>query len=248
MAGIPKPRWFHVTPDRVILGLLIVEGLLWLSNRLGWPAWQKGYAVLTAVAAVGVAFLAMGLWLAAALVFHLRFQFSIRSLLVLAVVVALPCSWLAVEMQQAERQREAVVAIEKRSGTVMWDDEEWACPTWLRRLLGDDFFNSVVGVSFFDTRNGDAELEQLLEHLKGLDQLHKLDLDNTPVSDAGLEHVKTLGQLQELDLHLTQVTDAGLKHLKGLNQLRELRLVNTKVTDAAVKTLRQALPNCRISH
>ena len=25
----PKPRWFHLTPDRFVIGLLVVEGLLW---------------------------------------------------------------------------------------------------------------------------------------------------------------------------------------------------------------------------
>ena len=55
-SAVPKPsvRWFHLTPDRVVLALLAVEGLLWLSERLGWLAWHKGYAVLTAVASVGV--------------------------------------------------------------------------------------------------------------------------------------------------------------------------------------------------
>jgi hypothetical protein len=91
----PKPRWYRLTPDRLILALLAVQGPLWLSDRLGWPAWHKGYAVLTAVASVGAAFLAMLLWLAASLIFRWRFQFSIRSLLVLVVVVAIPCSWLA---------------------------------------------------------------------------------------------------------------------------------------------------------
>ena len=37
-----------------------------------------------------------------------RFQFSLRSLLVLVVVVAVPCSWLAVEMKKAREQKEAV--------------------------------------------------------------------------------------------------------------------------------------------
>jgi hypothetical protein len=27
-----NPRWFHLTPDRAVLGLLAVEGLLWLSG------------------------------------------------------------------------------------------------------------------------------------------------------------------------------------------------------------------------
>ena len=33
-------RWFHLTPGRVVIGLLAVEVLLWLSetDRLAWVA------------------------------------------------------------------------------------------------------------------------------------------------------------------------------------------------------------------
>jgi len=90
----PQARWFHPTPDRFVLLLLAVECLLWLSERFGWLGWHKCYAVLTAVASVGVAMLGMFVWFAVAVAFRRRFQFSLRSLLVLVVVVALPCSWL----------------------------------------------------------------------------------------------------------------------------------------------------------
>ena len=69
--SISKRRWFHPTPTWLILGLLVVECLLWLSDRFQWPTWHKGYAVLIAVAAVGVVFVAMLLWLVVALVFRL---------------------------------------------------------------------------------------------------------------------------------------------------------------------------------
>jgi len=32
----PTPRWFHLTPDRFVIGLLIVECLLWLSEQYRW--------------------------------------------------------------------------------------------------------------------------------------------------------------------------------------------------------------------
>ena len=52
--AVPKPnlRWFDLTPGRWLAALLAVEGLLWLSERFGWPAWQKGYAALTGMALV----------------------------------------------------------------------------------------------------------------------------------------------------------------------------------------------------
>jgi hypothetical protein len=102
-----------LTPDRVVLLLLVVECLLWVSNWLGWPAWHKGYAVLTCVAVVGMAIVAMGSSFFAALLFRWRFQFSIRSLLVMVVAVAIPCNWLAVE---AKEEREAIATVDSYGG------------------------------------------------------------------------------------------------------------------------------------
>jgi membrane protein YdbS with pleckstrin-like domain len=87
-----KFRWYRLTPDRFVIGLLVVECLLWLSERFQWFSFNahKGWTVLFAVAVVGLAFLVMLLWFIAALLFRWRFQFSIRSLLVLTVAVVVP--------------------------------------------------------------------------------------------------------------------------------------------------------------
>ena len=97
----------------------------------------------------------MVVWFAVALVFGRRFQFSLRSLLVLVVVVALPCSWLAVEMKNAKRQEQTIQAIEGTGGHVYYDCEcddsgilrlaaEPAAPGWLLHLFGKDQFATVV--------------------------------------------------------------------------------------------------------
>jgi hypothetical protein len=152
-AGAPKLRWYRLTPDRLILALLVVEWLPWLSERICGPVWHKGYAVLTAVATVVLGFLMMLVWFGSSLLFHWRFQFSIRSLLVLFVVVAVPCSWLSWEMKKAGEQHAAVAAIVKSGGVADYDygvDQAGRRistakePSWLRNLLGDDFFTNVV--------------------------------------------------------------------------------------------------------
>ncbi len=102
--GRSKPRWYRLTPDRFVIGLLVVEGLLWLSERFQWFSFNehKGWTVLIGVAVVGAAFLLMLLWFIASLLFRWRFQFSIRSLLVLTIAdagvkkvrQALPNCWI----------------------------------------------------------------------------------------------------------------------------------------------------------
>ena len=88
LAGMETPekrRWYCPTPGWLVLGSLAVTGLLFLSEKWRWFGFNehKGWTVLIAVAGVGVVLLAMLLWLLVALVFRWRFQFSIRTLLVL---------------------------------------------------------------------------------------------------------------------------------------------------------------------
>jgi hypothetical protein len=219
--NLPKSRWFHLKPDRLIPALLAVEGLLWLSDRIGWPVWQKGHAVLTTVTAVGVALFLMLIWFALVLVFRWRFQFTVRSLVVLVVLVAIPCSWLAVEREQAGKQHDAVEAIRKAHWTVFYDYEllrpmpEPKGHVWLRELLGDDFFNTVsyAGIS----------------------------------CDTQAKYLEEFPQLQHLTLYGT-VTDDGLEYVEGLTQLQEVRIIGVQVTHVGVLKLQMALPNCEIHH
>ena len=117
----PKLRWYRLTPDRLLMALLPVEGLLLLSERFRWFPFNehKGWTVLIAVAVICVAVVLLLLWFGVSLALRRRFQFSIRSLLLFVVVVAVVCSWFAVKMQQAGRQREAVEAIVEGDGLAL---------------------------------------------------------------------------------------------------------------------------------
>ena len=203
----------------------------------------QGVRVLAAIAAVGLFLLLMLLWFFVALVFRLRFQFSIRSLLVLTVAVAVPCSWLAVEMGKAREQREAVAALGE---AVAYDYEvdqagDWLLntepppPLWLWNILGTDFFGDVVAVFIQDSNAADTKVENLecLPHLRSL--------DGCVFTDVGLEHIGRLKQLQRLSV-LGTFTDAGLQHLEGLAQLQELHINCATITGRGVKKLQQALP------
>ncbi len=129
----PKPtrrRHLTLTPSWLIFGLLVVEGLLWLSERYRWFAFNshKGWTVLICVAVVGGAMLLMLLWFIVALVCRWRFQLSIRSLLMLTAAVAVPCSWLAVEMKAATNHAQAVEKVYELHGSVEHDwNEDIVC-------------------------------------------------------------------------------------------------------------------------
>ena len=231
-----------------MIRLLVVECLLWLSNRLGW--WHKGYAVLAAIAVVGAVLLLMLLWFFVALGFRLgrRFQFTIRTLLVLTVAVALPCSWLGVEMRKAREQKEAVAELEKSGCLVPYEwwpfdadgepdllslDEQSQSPgpAWLRNVLGADFLSEAVTV-YFDRQADDTPMKPIAR-LAGMKVLWL----NPKVTDDGLENLRDLSELRRLGLIEANVTDAGIVHLAGLTKLQSLFLDGTQVTDVGLASI-----------
>jgi hypothetical protein len=198
-------------------------------------------------------------------------QFSLRSLLIFTLICAIACAWLAHRMERKRREREAVEAIVKLRGLVLYDFQMVKGgappgPDWLRSLLGENFFSDVTMAGMYGTNLTDTDMANVeawprlrdlnlvatritdagLVHLKGLTELRSLSLAVTNVSDAGLENLEGLPQLGILNLYQTKVTDAGLVHLKRMTQLKGLSLAFTAVTDAGVEELQKALPRCRI--
>ena len=226
------PALFRLTPELCVLLLLVVEVLLFLSNWLAWPEWHKGYPVLMSVGVVSVVLILMLVWYLAAFIFRLRFQFSVRSLLMLTVAVALPSSWLAAEMKNAREQRIVVEAIRSIGGGVDYDFEYDAVrgppePHWLRQLLGQDFFSDVACV----TMNGAPDADAALRHVSRLTRLKELSLRSVNLRDADLKSIEGLTTLQTLDLSETRLTDRAIEHLRGLKQLRILILDGNPSTD-----------------
>ncbi len=238
MAGMETPekrRWYRPTPGWLVLGSLLLTGLIWLSSWLGWPAWHKGYAVLAAVAGVGMVLAVMLLWWLAALLFRWRFQFSIRSLLVLTLAVALPCSWLAVEAKRAKEQYKVLRGLQVvyewqiSAPGVLRPNATQPGPHWLRQLLGNDFFQDAFWVKV----SNDGEIEQV----KRLSRLQELSANGARLDDAAMAHISTLVELRDLRLTDTNVSDTGLQYLAGLSRLQRLTLKGTRITDAALKHL-----------
>ena len=245
-AAAPNRRWFYPTPGWLVLGSLVATGVLYLAERFRWLAFNqhKGWTVLIAVAGVVAVLSVMFVWCLAALIFRWRFQFSIRSLLVLAVAAALPLSWFADAMSKAKKQTKAVDAIRKGKGWVLYGWEFDANgpglpnavphgPARLRSVLGDDFFNDVVHANLTNAHVTDSDVEQIAK----LSELQMLNLDDNPITDESLRYVKGLRRLQTLSLHHTNITDGGLKQIAGLTTLEILILDETAVTDIGLEPI-----------
>jgi hypothetical protein len=232
MTSESHPRFFQPTLGKLLALVLALEGVLFFTNWFHWT--PKGWTVLTALAAVGVFLTGMLLRFVLAFLFSWRFQFNLRLLLTLTVVMAIPASWLAVEMKKASEQRKAIDAasfgIYESKGIQGSEPEE---PEWLLRLLGKDFFLNVIDLYFGHQGITDANLKSL----EGLDGLQQLDLSYNEITDTGITYLNGLAQLQSLSLECTAVADVGLRHLRGLTNLQKLKLMNTKLTDSGLQHL-----------
>lgn len=111
-------------------------------------------------------------------------SYSLRTLFVLMTAFAV---WFGVIVNRAREQREAVKAIEERGGAIIYDwqesipisvpfdprglvlDDKPPGPPWLRRLIGDDYFQKVEYVRFdLAPLTPDVEIRETIPALKRL--------------------------------------------------------------------------------
>jgi internalin A len=193
--------------------------------------------------------------------------------MIVVLLIGAGLGWVA---RKARIQRDAVEALQSRGALTWYDWQfkdgfathgKPPAPEWLVRQIGVDYFGKIVSVAFprqvdatgfgkeryylgttsgatiaFDTLVSDADLV----HLRDLDHIEVLNLNNAPIGDAGLAYIADLSHLFALSLDDTSVTDAGLAHLKGLSKLRFLDMQRTAVTDAGEEALRRAIPDLEI--
>jgi len=181
------------------------------------------------------------------------FRFSLRTLLILVLVLGVFFGWLGTRLKRARENRLAeakIRSVNASGGLAVFYSHAKGSPNWLERMLGDP---GVISVQKVTTRR---HTENGLKHLRDLHgMLHHWELDLSrpdgslgAVTDAELKHLKGLAGLQSLDLSCqSSITDTGLEHLEGLASLRQLRLDDTAVTSIGVDSLQRALPEARIT-
>ena len=205
---------------------------------------------------------------------HRRLRYSLRTMLVVVLVLSVWLGWMA---NRAAKQRRAVDEIRELGGQVYYDyerDENDAeiriprpvppGPAWLRKLVGTDWLADVIVVRLRDVTDKElALLEDLpglkrlfirgrnvtdagLAHLGTLDKLDYLEVEKFDISDDGLQQLSGLKNLEFLVLRDIGVTDAGLDHLESLSGLERLYLERTQVTAEGVNRIGQAMPDVRV--
>lgn len=156
------------------------------------------------------------------------YQFSIVSLLILTMVVALLVARFAVP---ARRQHDAVKRITELGAEVLYDYQESGAqnppgPAWLRKLIGDDFFQRVQSVSLSNDRfNSPEEVYAAIVQIRRLPTIHSLYISSPGgLNDLTVSEIARLDSLKFLSIHHVSLTAEGLAQLARLSNLSWLRL------------------------
>ena len=183
-------------------------------------------------------------------------QYSLRTFPLLVAVFAV---WLAIQVNEAHKQRAAVAAIEAAGGVVTYDcrpahqkgrldiydtDSEGNDRRYprLSDVFGDEYFETVVSVWFFTferepTHPVDDKERVALAHLRDLPGLEHLILGDIPITDDDLKYVVPLTRLTNFVTASPHITDAGLQQLTRLGNLEQLLLDYAALTDKSIPVL-----------
>jgi hypothetical protein len=242
-----KPRWYVPTPAKFLFAVLVMQGVLFLSAHYRWFSFneRRGWTVLIAVAVTVSALL-----LLAGLVVVSRFfrllrrvtQFSMATLLLMVPVMALPCGWLAREMEYVRETRATVKALDPVMAMSSYDFQspQGLAPhfmgargsEWLLSVFGRDFFSNLERVSLVEPS------PQQMRALAGLKQLKTVRLTGQRPYRPELKYLPELPELQDLNLYISGTTDGDLQHLRGCTKLRGLALHAVGITDDGLRFIK----------
>jgi hypothetical protein len=141
-------------------------------------------------------------------------RFSLRTLLVFVLVISVPLGWLAFKMGQAKKQRVAVQRIKELGDLAVqcpnYEPQRWTprVPSWLRNILGEDFFVTINYVSLQGPNVTDAELERC----ELLPRLRVYLKQSSPMPDSFTSNRRLS---QTLTAEGIKITDRGLAMFAG---------------------------------
>lgn len=254
-------RYYAPTPAKFLLAVVLMQGTLFLSSSFRW-FWfnqHKGYTVLIAVVATAILLLLFVIVAAASWFIKSKAQFSLATLLLLILIMAVPCGWLAREMSLARERQEITQRIESSGG--LWGGrafpDKMLAPLlkrprpFLRTVFGDHFFCDVDHIWVHDREllqrfevfdqlyqlECDSATDADVQHLRGLQRLARLNLKDPQITDAGLESLGTLPALNVLQANGANISGEGLRHFDRLKHIKEISLNDTPMTDVGLTHL-----------
>ena len=172
-----------------------------------------------------------------------RPRISLRALMILVAVVAVPAGWVASTIRT---QRRAIEAVRGAGGILRFDfqsqDRPLAArrrmppsapppgpeaPRWLRDRLGDELFQAVRRATLPSPASG-----SVLAALGDFAQLERLDLHGTIAAPGWADHLRGLRRLVEVHLDGVDLAEADFTEVARLPAVRTLEVNRTLMADA----------------
>jgi len=160
------------------------------------------------------------------------FRFSLRTMLTLVIVVAIPVAWIAKERRQSQYEHQIAEQLLKQGFEIVrfggpfdsWNLDDPNLPqVWWRNLA-----RIVLGDRVVEVGGPPREFDDL-KPLVGLGNLRIIQLHNTLIRD--IAPLASLKNLREISLTFTQVSD--LTPLANLRNLQSLALTGVPATNFA---------------
>ena len=181
-------------------------------------------------------------------------RIGLRTLLLLVGIVAVFLAFISTAARNQKRAVDSILDLKSRvyySYQLDGDDYEISnpklfAPSFLRQLIGDDYFRTVVT----DDLSGTKTADENIEHLRLIPNLRYLRLDGTDVTNKSLNEISRLNNLESLDVSRTAIDDDGILLLTEMPNLRIVLALETGVTRAGVDKFKSVRPECdvRIEH
>jgi hypothetical protein len=102
--------------------------------------------------------------------------------------------------------------------------------------------DQIVRLKLGQTKVTDNFMSQISE----MPLLIQLDLDHTSISDKGVAALENLNYLESLNLYGTQVSDAAIMSLAKIKSLKRVFLWQSKFTEAGVAKLKKMRPGLTV--
>ena len=158
-----------------------------------------------------------------------RVRFTVRALLILTILSAIPCWWISREMSQYQTEKQALARMQKVNPrmSVVWENQtpNWVAaigiqPEWMNRIMRLDATGVTCGgLKWEDYPKSQIEfdddnLDEITNDINQLQGLREIYFQVTKLSDRSVDFFATLDELQVLNLQETDVTPDGAQLLQ----------------------------------
>lgn len=179
-------------------------------------------------------------------------RFSLRTLLIVMLLLAVSFAWVAKRMREKQLEREAIAEMEEDGKSLVEVNPDVFCKppplpvVWLERWLGDGFFEDTRGLSL----SGNTDM--CMAHIANFPSLRELWVVDSHATEEGLSSLKDLHYLEALRLsygtfsHASYDNDkeAALDFLDNMPHLIYLQLEGVRPTESGRQRIK-CLPKLR---